>query len=305
MTALARFDALTKRYGSATVVDGLTLTVPEGSVIGLLGPNGAGKTTSIKMLLGLAKASSGTVELLGHAPGSAGFPGAVRQVGALIEGPALFARASARDNMRIEAAARGIRHADARIAELLELVGLTGAASKDAGQFSLGMKQRLGLALALLPQPRLVVLDEPTNGLDPAGIVEIRELIKRLPERGTTVLVSSHLLAEVQLMCHRAAIIHHGRLVAEGSIDELLAGYGGGGFLVRVPDPAQATHVLAQAQLQAATTNDGRIAISNATDGAQITRALADAGIYLSELTAQTVSLEDVFLSLTDDHVEA
>jgi len=211
MTTLAELDGLVKRYGDATVVDCLRLTVPEGAVFGLLGPNGAGKTTSIKVLLGLARASAGHVELLGEVPGSPGFPAALRQVGSLIEGPALFARASARDNLRIEAAARRLAAPDARIDEMLELVGLAHRADSPAGSFSLGMRQRLGLAIALLASPRLVVLDEPTNGLDPAGIVEIRELIRELPARGTTVLVSSHLLAEVQLMCDRAAILHHGR----------------------------------------------------------------------------------------------
>ena len=304
MTSLASFQSLGKRYGSSTVVDGLTFDVPEGAVTGLLGPNGAGKTTSIRMLLGLTRPSAGGTTLLGSRPGQPGFAAATRRVGALIEGPALYGRASARDNMRIEAAARGLSGAGAQIEELLGFVGLAAAAGKRAGTFSLGMKQRLGLAQTLLGAPRLVVLDEPTNGLDPAGIVEIRELIRELPERGTTVLVSSHLLAEVQLMCDRAVIIDRGRLVAQGTIDELRAGYGGG-FTVGLGAASQdaALAVLRRAGLDAVARPDGRLAVSgDLDDGAVISRPLAEAGIYVSELQQRSVSLEEVFLALTGDH---
>ncbi|MGD9695225.1 MAG: ATP-binding cassette domain-containing protein [Thermoleophilia bacterium] len=304
MTSLAEFHDLGKRYGSAAVVAGLSFDVPEGAVTGLLGPNGAGKTTSIRMLLGLARPTSGSVTLLGARPGSPGFASAVRQVGALIEGPALYARATARDNMRIEAAARGIERADGQIEELLRFVGLADAARRRAGTFSLGMKQRLGLAQTLLGRPRLVVLDEPTNGLDPAGIVEIRELIRGLPERGTAVLVSSHLLAEVQLMCDRAVIIDRGRFVTGGTIDELRAGYGGG-FTVGIgPASADAAvAALAGAGLAALPQPDGRLLVTGEIeDGAAISRPLAEAGIYVTELAERSASLEEVFLALTGDH---
>jgi ABC-2 type transport system ATP-binding protein len=301
MTSLATFHDLRKRYGAATVVDGLTFDVPEGAVTGLLGPNGAGKTTSIRVLLGLARPSGGAVTLLGAAPGEPGFPGAVRQVGALIEGPALYARASGRDNMRIEAAARGVARPGAQIEELLAFVGLGDAAGRRAGGYSLGMKQRLGLAQALLGAPRLVVLDEPTNGLDPAGIVEIRRLIRQLPGRGTSVLVSSHLLAEVQLMCDRAVIIDDGRLVTQGTIDELRAGYGGG-FTVGVGGAPidDAVAALRRAGLEATPMADGRLAVTGeVADGTGISRPLAEAGIHVSELQARSASLEEVFLALT------
>ena len=170
------------------------------------------------------------------------------------------------------------------------------------------MKQRLGLAIALLGGPQLVVLDEPTNGLDPAGIVEIRELIKRLPARGTTVLVCSHLLAEVELMCDRATIIRRGRLVAEGTIDELLDSYGTSGFTTRVHayDAERATLVLEGCGLLVAPLGDGRLAVTGPVqDGEQISRPLADAGMYVSELTAAHAHLEQVFLSLTSDHDDA
>jgi ABC-2 type transport system ATP-binding protein len=305
---LAAYDGLVKRYGETTALEGLSLAVPEGTVCGLLGPNGAGKTTAIRVLLGLAKPTAGSTTLLGVQPGSPGFATAVRQVGTLIEGPAIYARASARQNMRIEASARALGDCDRQIDELLSLVGLSARADTRAGSFSLGMKQRLGLALALLGGPRLVVLDEPTNGLDPAGIVEIRELIEGLPERGTTVLVSSHLLAEVELMCDRATILHRGRLVTEGTIAELLASYGTAGFVARVDaaDAERAALLLERVGLSAAALGDGRVSVTGPVqDGAQITRALAHDGIYVAELRTDRVGLEQVFLSLTSDHDEA
>jgi ABC-2 type transport system ATP-binding protein len=307
-THLATFDGLVKSYGATTAVEGLSLSVPEGTVCGLLGPNGAGKTTAIRVLLGLATPSAGSTTLLGEHPGSPGFPAAVRKVGTLIESPAIYARATPRQNMEIEASARKLRDASRQIDELLALVGLSARADTRSGAFSLGMKQRLGLALALVGGPRLVVLDEPTNGLDPAGIVEIRELIKELPNRGTSVLVCSHLLAEVELMCHRATIIRRGRLVAEGTIDELLATYGTAGFLTRV-DPAdgeRAIGLLEHEGFSATALGEGRLAITGPVhDGGQISRPLAEAGIYVSELRNDAADLEQVFLSLTTDHDDA
>ena len=304
MATLATFENVDKRYGATAVVDDLSFEIPEGAVTGLLGPNGAGKTTSIRILLGLARASAGDVALLGARPGSAGFAPAVRQVGALIEGPSLYARASARDNMRIEIAARGVDAGRAQIDDLLGFVGLADRADTRAGTFSLGMKQRLGLALALVGSPRLVVLDEPTNGLDPAGIVEIRRLIARLPERGTTVLVSSHLLSEVQLMCDRATIIDRGRLVADGTIDELLAGNGAGGFTVAVAEheAARAADVLNGGGLTATIESGGALTVAgDIADGSVISRPLAEAGIYVRRLQSRGASLEEVFLALTGE----
>jgi ABC-2 type transport system ATP-binding protein len=308
-THLATFDGLVKRFGDTTAVEGLSLAVPEGTVCGLLGPNGAGKTTAIRVLLGLAKPTAGSTTLLGEHPGSPGFAAAVRQVGTLIEQPAIYSRATPRQNMQIEASARKLRDAGRQIDELLALVGLSARADTRAGAFSLGMKQRLGLAIALLGGPRLIVLDEPTNGLDPAGIVEIRELIKDLPSRGTSVLVCSHLLAEVELMCHRATIIRHGRLIAEGTIDELLSRYGTSGFVARVhaEDSLRALMLLERSGLTArALGDDGHLEISGAiVDGEQISRPLGEAGIYVSELRTDSADLEQVFLSLTTDHEDA
>ena len=295
------YDGLVKSYGDVKAVDGLSFEVPENSVVGLLGPNGAGKTTAIRALLGLAAPTAGTTKLFGAVPSSPSFPAAIKLTGTMIEGPALFARATARQNLEIEAAALGAERTRKEIDDLLALVGLGERADSPAGEFSLGMKQRLGLAVALVGGPRLVVLDEPTNGLDPAGIVEIRELIRRLPEHGTTVLVSSHLLAEVQLMCDRAAIINRGKLVADGSIDELLARQGGAGFAVSLaPEHVErAANLLRAAGFESAAGGTGIQVAGAIPDGSVITRVLAEDGIYLSELRRVEASLEDVFMTLT------
>lgn len=301
MAPLAVFDGLVKRFGHVAAVDGLSFEVPEGSVYGLLGPNGAGKTTAIRVLLGLAAPTAGTTALLGARPGTPEFTPAVRSAGALIEGPALYGRATARQNMRIEARALGLEDSAQEIDELLTLVGLGDRADTRARTFSMGMKQRLGLAIALLGRPRLVVLDEPTNGLDPAGIVEVRELIKRLPARGTSALVSSHLLAEVELMCDSAAIINQGRMVAQGTIAELVARQGGPGFTLAVPPEAteRAIAVLVSAGMDVRGA-DGALSVSGpALHGVQISRPLAQNGIYVEELKREGATLEQVFLSLT------
>ncbi len=301
MTALAACEGLVKRFRRITAVDGLSFEVPEGSVFGLLGPNGAGKTTAIRILLGLAAPTAGSTTLLGARPGTPEFTPAVRSAGALIEGPALYTHATARQNMQIESAALGLAGAASEIDELLRLVGLSERADTRAGAFSHGMKQRLGLAISLLGRPRLVVLDEPTNGLDPAGIAEVRELIKRLPERGTTALVSSHLLAEVELMCDRAAIIDRGRMVAQGTIADLVARQGDGGFLLTIEPEAtdRAIAVLRSAGLEVRGTG-GALAVSGpGVHGSQISRPLAENGIYVEELRRTAATLEEVFLSLT------
>lgn len=302
---LIRLEGVSKRFGRQVALDDLSLEVPEGSVCGLLGPNGSGKTTAIRVLLGLAASDSGTIELLGSGPGKDGFRSAVRQTGSLIEGPALYSRATARQNMEIQAATLGIGDAEVQIEQLIELVGLTDRADTDARGFSLGMKQRLGLALALLGTPRLVILDEPTNGLDPSGIAEIRELIKQLPQHGITVLVSSHLLAEVQLMCDRATIIKNGRLVADGTMEEILSSTGGGeGYrvYVRISQSEAAIATLTRAGLAVEDRGEGSlVARGEIADDSEITRILAESGIWLRGLMRERADLERVFLSLTGE----
>jgi ABC-type multidrug transport system ATPase subunit len=303
MAALAAFESVTKRFGERAAVDALSFEVPEGAVVGLLGPNGAGKTTAIRVLLGLARPTTGSAHVLGARPGTAEFSAALRQVGTLVEGPSLYANASGRQNLEIQAASLGFRDADKAIDDALTLVGLAGRAGDKTKDYSLGMKQRLGLAIALLQSPRLVVLDEPTNGLDPAGIQEMRRLIKSLPERGTTVLVSSHLLGEVQLMCDRVTIIHQGRMVADGSLGEVLAEAGGGARFEIVVAPGDATRardVLAAAGVASEASTSARLTVAgDARSGADLNRLLVEAGIYAEELRRGDASLEDVFLEIT------
>lgn len=305
---LLQLDGVTKRFGRTVALDELSLEVPEGTVCGLLGPNGSGKTTAIRILLGLTGPNEGRADLFGIAPGESGFTAAVQQTGSLIEGPALYGRASARQNMEIQAATLGMRNGKAEITELLELVGLSDRADDNARGFSLGMKQRLGLAIALMNRPRLVILDEPTNGLDPSGIVEIRELIKRLPERGATVLVSSHLLSEVQLMCDRATIINKGKLIADGTMDEILDSGGGEGYkvFVRISQSEAAIAALTAAGLEVEDRGEGSlVARGQIEDDSEITRILAEAGIWLRGLMRERPDLERVFLTLTRDETDA
>jgi len=306
--SLIKLESVSKRYGSVTALNNLSLEVPEGTVCGLLGPNGSGKTTAIRIVLGLTS-STGMVELLGSSPSDSGFATAVGQTGSLIEGPALYGRATARQNMEIQAATLGMRNAGGEISELLELVGLTDRADTNARTYSLGMKQRLGLAISLLRNPRLVILDEPTNGLDPSGIVEIRELIKKLPERGTTVLVSSHLLGEVQLMCDRATIINKGKLVANGTMEEILESTGtsdGYKVYVRISQSEAAVAALNQAGLRVEDKGEGSLVARGAIDDdSEITRILAESGIWLRGLMRERPDLERVFLTLTDGDGDA
>jgi len=300
---LAAFEGVGKSFGGTVALQELSFGVPEGSVCGLLGPNGSGKTTAIRLLLGLTRPDAGSTSLLGVSGDGHGFAAAIRQTGALVEGPSLYSRASARQNMRIQAAALGLRGAGPEIEELLRLVGLSERAATRIGGFSMGMKQRLGLAIALLGSPRLVILDEPTNGLDPSGIVEIRDLISRLPERGVTVLVSSHLLSEVELMCDRVTIINRGSLVADGTMAEIVGSSAGSAWRVEVaPDEVPvAVSCLAGLGLAVEQGEGGLLSVSGSvTDGSQLSCVLAAEGIYVSGLTQEKPDLERVFLSLTD-----
>ena len=298
-------DGLTKRYGAVAAVDSLSFDVPTGQVIGLLGPNGAGKTTAMKMLLGLVGPSAGRVTVLGAELGTPGFAHAIRRVGALIEAPALYERLSARQNIELQARALGIGIDRARVDELLELVDLTGRGDDDARTYSLGMKQRLGIAVGMVGSPALVILDEPANGLDPAGIVEIRALLRRLPDMGTTVLVSSHQLAEVQQACDRLVVLSAGRLIAAGTTEEILRSQSGHAttFLVRLDPPDVSAVVDQLADLSPTVLPDTAdrlsVALPEGWTGRDLNRSLVDIGVVASELTPQTVTLEDAFLAMT------
>ncbi|MEE4489667.1 ATP-binding cassette domain-containing protein [Streptomyces sp. NPDC050529] len=299
-------QGLTKRYrGGQLAVDGLDLTVPGGSVFGFLGPNGSGKTTTIRMLMGLIDPTSGTASVLGHP-----MPGAARtvlpQVGALIEGPALYGFLSGRDNLvRYDRAdpTADPRTRSARVGHALERVGLAAAAGKKARAYSLGMKQRLGLAAALLRPRRLLVLDEPTNGLDPQGMREIRALVRELAAEGTTVFLSSHLLDEIEQICTHAAVMARGRLITQGPVADLAAGTLGR-LAVTTPDPADAARILKEHGITGITLDGDRVR-TDAPDGsvelADLNAALVGAGVRVRSFGVERASLEDAFVALTGE----
>jgi ABC-2 type transport system ATP-binding protein len=295
--------ALTKSYGSRRALDGLDLTVPTGVVYGFLGPNGAGKTTTMRLLTGLLRPDGGTIEMLGR-PFSRSDRHRLFDVGALVESPSFYPYLSGKENLRALASA-GPRTPRGRIDEVLEIVGLRDRASDKVSRYSLGMKQRLGIAGALLGDPQLLLLDEPANGLDPAGIVAMRETLRHLAAIGKTVFVSSHLLAEVQQLADVVGIIAAGRLVREGSMKELLAGEG----IVRVrvaPEQVAAAAAALAALVQPdhvvpSTAEPGWLTIQIAPDRtAEVNRTLATASIYASGLESGN-DLEELFLSLTHD----
>ncbi|MFJ6391919.1 ABC transporter ATP-binding protein [Streptomyces sp. NPDC091972] len=302
--AAIRTRALTKRYrGGQLAVDGLDLTVPAGSVFGFLGPNGSGKTTTIRMLMGLIQPTSGSARVLGH-PVPRASRTVLPHVGALIEGPALYGFLSGRDNLvRYDAAdpTADPRTRSTRVAAALDRVGLAAAAGKKAKAYSLGMKQRLGLAAALLQPRRLLVLDEPTNGLDPQGMREIRALIRELASDGTTVFLSSHLLDEIEQVCTHAAVMAQGRLITQGPVADLAAGTRGR-LVVTTPDPAEAARVLKERGLSDVVVADDRVTCDPPDDDlADINAALVTAGVRVRGFAVERASLEEAFVALTGE----
>ncbi|MEY9813715.1 ABC transporter ATP-binding protein [Streptomyces albogriseolus] len=295
---------LTKRYrGGQLAVDDLHLTVPAGSVFGFLGPNGSGKTTTIRMLMGLIEPTSGTADVLGR-PMPRSARAVLPHVGALIEGPALYGFLSGRDNLlRYDAAdpTADPRTRTARVAAALDRVGLTAASGKKARAYSLGMKQRLGLAAALLRPRRLLVLDEPTNGLDPQGMREIRALVRELATDGTTVFLSSHLLDEIEQVCTHVAVMARGRLITQGPVAELAAG-ARGRLVVTTPDPADAARVLKEQGLADVVADGDRVSAEPpAQDFAEVNAALVTAGVRVRGFGVERASLEDAFVALTGE----
>jgi ABC-type multidrug transport system ATPase subunit len=286
--------ALTKRYGGAIVaVDDLDLRVRRGEVYGFLGPNGAGKTTTLRMLLGLVRPTSGHATVLGAPPGS---PRGLARVGALVEAPAFYPFLSGRDNLRVLARHAGVN--EDRVEAVLAEVRLSERADDRSATYSLGMKQRLGVATALLKDPELLILDEPTNGLDPAGMAEMRQFMRSLGEGGRTLVLSSHLMGEIEQVSDRVGVIRDGSLVAEGTVEELR---GRAGLRVRAAPLQEAARLLgALPTVERVTSVDDLLDV--AVDTAQapvINRALVEAGIAVSEIYPQKASLEDVFLELT------
>ncbi|MBW3669708.1 MAG: ABC transporter ATP-binding protein [Actinobacteria bacterium] len=305
MAAVIEVEALRKEYrrarGPSTVaVDNLDLSVPEGGVFGFLGPNGSGKTTTIRCLLGLVRPSSGRARMLG-VDVATGLPDVISRVGSIVETPAMFPNFSGRRNLLLLGRLHGI--GATAVDAALERVGLAERGRDLVKTYSLGMKQRLGLAGTLLKDPALLILDEPANGLDPAGIKEIRGLVRTLGAEGRTVFVSSHLLAEIQQTCDRVAILSRGRCVASGPVGDVLRAGRSVGVVARVADQRAALRVLSAAGIAATSEGDTLLVDVDRTAAARVTQLLGEAGLWVSELRPREVSLEDVFLDLTaDDH---
>ncbi len=291
-------ERLSKRFGDVVAVSEVDLAVTQGQVFGFLGPNGAGKTTTIGLALGLIHPSAGRVEIFGR-PVSPNRTGPLSKVGSLVGRPSLVPYLSGRDNLRL--LSRLYSHVDQdRIEEILSLVGMREAAGRKTKTYSTGMKQRLGMAAALLHRPELVILDEPTNGLDPAGMREIRNLIRALAEDGATVFLSSHLLHEVEQVCTHLAVIDHGRIVRQGSVRALL-GQQGLVVKVRVPSPSQARQALALLPgIESVETNGSYVEIKGVSSE-QVVASLTSQGIIPSEVAVEKIDLESLFLSLTHE----
>jgi ABC-2 type transport system ATP-binding protein len=301
--AVIEIDGLRKVYrrlrgASTRALDGLDLEVPDGGVFGFLGPNGAGKTTTIRCLLGLVRSTGGRSRILG-ADSHRELASVIGRIGSIVETPQFFPNFSGRRNLELLARLDGIGRS--RVREVLDLVGLGSRAASPFRTYSLGMKQRLGLAAALLKDPELLILDEPANGLDPAGIKEVRDLIRRLGDEGRTVFVSSHLLGEVQQMCDRVAILARGRLVTEGLVADVVARGRASRLLVRVEPLNAALETLRAAGMEAAADGDRIFVRLPAEDAARVTEVLAGARMYVSELRPEEIDLETVFLELTEE----
>ncbi|MEU2666969.1 ATP-binding cassette domain-containing protein [Micromonospora sp. NPDC007220] len=300
MSAVIEIEGLRKtfhsvRQGRRVAVDGFDLLVEAGQIHGFLGPNGSGKTTTLRALLGLVRADAGRMTVLGVSSPD-GLPLVAGRVGAIVESPQFFGNFTGHRTLRLLARAGGVPVA--RVDEVLEQVGLRDRGDERVKGYSLGMKQRLAVASALLKDPELLILDEPANGLDPAGIREMRDLMRSLAEAGVTVLVSSHILAEIQLICDHVTIISRGRRVAAGRVDEVLAGFDRHELLVRVDDPQRAVELLTAAGLTA-TGHDDHLVVADVDDATEVSRTLGEAGLWVRELTPLRPDLESAFLELT------
>jgi ABC-2 type transport system ATP-binding protein len=290
---------LTKRYGDKVAVDDLSFTVRPGIVTGFLGPNGAGKSTTMRMILGLDAPTAGTATIGGKRYSDQRAP--LREVGALLEAKAIHTGRSARNHLLALAATTGI--SDRRVQEVIDLVGLTDVARKRAGGFSLGMGQRLGIASALLGDPGTLILDEPVNGLDPEGILWIRNLLKSLAAEGRTIFVSSHLMSEMALTASHLIVIGRGRLIADVSVHELMSMGSRNSVRVRTPRAAELRGLLGGDEIVVRGQADDVLDVSG-VDSAYIGAVAARAGIALVELTPQQASLEEAFMEITRDSVE-
>lgn len=303
MQTVIETKALCKQYGPHTAVDHVELHVPQGCVYGFIGPNGAGKSTTMKMLLGLIHPTAGRVRLLGQELTEKSRLPLLRQTGSLIESPAGYLHLTAQENLEIVADLKGVPHKD--IGRVLDIVHLTQDRNRRVGQYSLGMKQRLGIAMALLGSPKLLILDEPTNGLDPSGIQEMRALIRNMPAAtGATVLISSHLLGEMEQMVEQVGIIDHGHILFEGPLTELQR-HSRGNVTLRLLDPAKAAPIL-RANGLTAHSDSCVVTLPPLRDSllADLVQKLAACGAGVVELTPHTKTLEEIFLSLTSEEAD-
>ena len=303
MQTVIETKALCKQYGPHTAVDHVELHVPQRCVYGFIGPNGAGKSTTMKMLLGLIHPTAGRVRLLGQELTEKSRLPLLRQTGSLIESPAGYLHLTAQENLEIVADLKGVPHKD--IGRVLDIVHLTQDRNRRVGQYSLGMKQRLGIAMALLGSPKLLILDEPTNGLDPAGIQEMRALIRNMPAAtGATVLISSHLLGEMEQMVEQVGIIDHGHILFEGPLTELQR-HSRGNVTLRLLDPAKAAPIL-RANGLTAHSDSCVVTLPPLQDAllADLVQKLAACGAGVVELTPHTKTLEEIFLSLTSEEAD-
>ena len=298
MADIVQTRGLCKQYGGALRVDHLDLQVPEGAIYGFLGPNGAGKSTTLKMILGLVHPTAGSISVFGKTVNGQNRLAMLQQVGSLIESPSYYGHLTGEENLKVVQTLKGVPERD--VYEVLEIVRLEGQRKKQVAHYSLGMKQRLGLAAALLGYPRLLILDEPTNGLDPAGIQEMRELICSLPERfGMTVLVSSHLLGEIDQMATYVGIIREGELVFQDTL-ETLHRHSRHNLVLRTTDDEAALNLLRQSRVPCAR-EEGGILLPRLEDAdtVKLVRYLLGHGVGLLRLEERQKSLEDIFLELT------
>jgi len=302
-TPAIEIEGLRKEYrrlrgGRTVAVDGLNLIVPQGGVFGFLGPNGAGKTTTIRSLLGLIRLTDGRCRILGTDVGR-DLPRVIDKIGALVEGPGLVPGLTGRRNLEVLAVAR--RVAPRRVDQVLDQVGLTERAKDPVRTYSLGMRQRLGVAVALLKDPRLLILDEPSNGLDPAGIKEIRALLRQMGSEGRTVFLSSHLLAEVEQICDQVAIITAGRCVTQGPVCDVLADMGTRGIVIKLRDPRSGVAVLTAAGIPVTAAGETLRVGLPPGESERVMKTLVDVGLIPYELRPEDVTLETVFLHLTGE----
>jgi ABC-2 type transport system ATP-binding protein len=292
-------NELTKRYGDKTAVDGISFTIPPGSVTGFLGPNGAGKSTTMRMIMGLDRPSSGAVTVNGkpyakhHAP--------LREVGALLDAKAVHPGRSARSHLRTMAATHNIPAS--RVDEVIEMTGLAAVARKRVGGFSLGMGQRLGIASAMLGDPRTLILDEPVNGLDPEGVQWVRQLVRSLADEGRTVFLSSHLMSEMAQTADQLLVIGRGRIIAAGPVQEVIDSVSGAAVRVRTPRASQLAALVRAEGAVVTSTEPGTLELRG-TDAESVGEVAFAHGIVLHELSPRSASLEEAYMALTQDAVE-